>query len=53
MDGQQLAVEGVDMSKELFDAINSVANKDKSVKDWQKDVVSAAQKISEAVKAEK
>lgn len=47
------AVEGVDMSKELFDAINSVANKDKSVKDWQKDVVSAAQKISEAVKAEK
>ena len=51
--GQAPAVEGVDMTKELFDAINSVANGDKSVEDWQKDVVSAAEKISEAVKAQK
>ncbi|SUU95359.1 maltose ABC transporter periplasmic protein [Anaerococcus prevotii] len=51
--GQAPAVEGVDMTKELFDAINSVANGDKSVEDWQKDVVSAAKKISEAVKAQK
>lgn len=51
--GQAPAVEGVDMTKELFDAVNSVANGDKSVEDWQKDVVSAAEKISEAVKAQK
>lgn len=51
--GQAPAVEGVDITKELFDAVNSVANGDKSVEDWQKDVVSAAEKISEAVKAQK
>lgn len=51
--GQAPAVEGVDITKELFDAVNSVANGDKTVEDWQKGVVSAAEKISEAVKAQK
>lgn len=44
------AVEGVDMTKTLFDSINSVANKDKSVEDWHKEVVEAAGKISDAMK---
>lgn len=49
---QAPAVEGVDMKTELFDAVNSVANGDKSVADWQKDVVEAAGKISDAIKAQ-
>ena len=44
------SVEGVDMHKSLFDTINSVANGDKSVEDWHKEVVEAAEKISEAMK---
>lgn len=44
------SVEGVDMTKTLFEAINSVANADKSVEDWQKDVVEAAEKISKEMK---
>lgn len=44
------SVEGVDMTKTLFDSINSVANGDKSVEDWHKEVVDAAGKIQDAMK---
>lgn len=47
------AVEGVDMNKALLDSINSVANGDITKEEWQKRVVDAAMKISEAIKAQK
>lgn len=47
------AVEGVNIQESLFDAINSVANGDKTVKEWQDGVVDAAKKINDAIKEEK
>ncbi|NLW52272.1 MAG: carbohydrate ABC transporter substrate-binding protein [Tissierellia bacterium] len=46
------AVEGVDMSKSLFEAVNSVANGDMTVQEWQAGVVDTATKLSEAIKAQ-
>lgn len=50
---QAPSVEGVSIQNALLETINSVANGDKSVEDWQKDVVDAADKISQAKEAEK
>ena len=46
------AVEGVDMSKSLFEAVNSVANGDMTVEQWQAGVVDTATKLSQAIKAQ-
>lgn len=46
------AVEGVSIADSLFEAVNSVANGDLSVEDWQAGVVDAARKISEAIQAQ-
>ena len=46
-------VEGVDIHKSLFDTINSVANGEKTVKDWQQEVVDSVTKINDAIEAEK
>lgn len=46
------AVEGVSMSSSLYDAINSVANGDISVEEWQKGVVDAASSIFDAIQAQ-
>lgn len=46
------AVEGVSIADSLFEAVNSVANGDLSVEDWQAGVVDAAKKISEAIQAQ-
>lgn len=43
------AVEGVDMASTLYETVNSVANGDKTVEQWQADVVEAASRISEAI----
>lgn len=43
------AVEGVNIQAELLDTINSVANGDKTVEQWQEGVVEAASKISDAI----
>lgn len=43
------AVEGVNMNESLFDAINSVANGEMTVADWQAGVVETAKKLSEAI----
>ncbi|MDO5026380.1 MAG: carbohydrate ABC transporter substrate-binding protein [Tissierellia bacterium] len=45
-------VEGVDMHKALFDTINSVANGEKTVEEWQDEVVEASSRINEAIEAE-
>ena len=45
-------VEGVSMSAALFDAVNSVANGEMTVEQWQAGVVDAATKLSEAIKAQ-
>ena len=46
------AVEGVSMQAALFDAVNSVANGDMTVQEWQDGVVDAATKLSEAINAQ-
>lgn len=46
------AVEGVSMSGALYDSINSVANGDMTVEEWQQSVVDAATRINEAIQAE-
>ncbi|WP_243343140.1 carbohydrate ABC transporter substrate-binding protein [Anaerococcus sp. AGMB09787] len=46
-------VEGVDMHKALFDTINSVATGEKTIEEWQNEVVDAATKIHDAIEAEK
>lgn len=43
-----VTVEGVNMRDTLFSAVDSVVSGDKTVKDWQDSVVSAADKIREA-----
>lgn len=46
-------VEGVDLTSGdgiLFGTVNSIVSKDKTVEQWQKDVVEAAAKIKEAIK---
>lgn len=42
------AVEGVSIQDSLFDTVNSVANGDTSIEQWQEGVVEAAKRISEA-----
>lgn len=46
------AVEGLNLKKLIFDTIDSVANKDKTVDQWYQEVVDGIVKISEAKKAE-
>ena len=46
------AVEGVSIADALFQAVDSVANGDKTVQDWQAGVVDAAQKLADAIKAQ-
>lgn len=46
------AVEGVSIQDKLFESVNSVANGDMTVEQWQEGVVDAAQKISDAIEAE-
>ena len=47
------AVEGVDIKTVFLNSIDSVANGDMSVEDWQASVVDAVQKIHDAIEAEK
>lgn len=46
------AVEGVSIQDELFESVNSVANGDETVEEWQAGVVEAATRISEAINAQ-
>ena len=46
---QAPAVEGVSMATSLYDAVNSVANGDMTVEEWQKGVVEAATALREAL----
>lgn len=46
------SVEGVSIQDSLFEAVNSVANGDLTVEDWQAGVVDAAEKITEAIDAQ-
>ncbi|MDO5027701.1 MAG: carbohydrate ABC transporter substrate-binding protein [Bacillota bacterium] len=46
------AVEGVSIADSLFEAVNSVANGDMTVEEWQAGVVEAATKISQAIEAQ-
>lgn len=50
---QAPAVEGVDIKTVFLNSIDSVANGDLSVKEWQNSVVDAIQKIHDAKEAEK
>lgn len=47
------AVEGVDLKAVFLNSIDSVANGDMTVEEWQNSVVDAIQRISDAVEAEK
>ena len=47
------AVEGVDIKTVFLNSIDSVANGDMSVEEWQASVVDAVQKIHDAIEAEK
>ena len=47
------AVEGVDLKAVFLNSIDSVANGDMAVEEWQNSVVDAIQRISDAVEAEK
>ena len=49
---QAPAVEGVSISEALYDSIDSVANGDLTIEDWQQRVVDAATKLSEAIAKE-
>lgn len=47
------AVEGVDLKAVFLNSIDSVANGDMTVEEWQNSVVDAVQRISDAIEAEK
>lgn len=49
---QAPAVEGVSVTDALYETINSVANGDKTVEEWQADVVKAVKAIEEAKAAQ-
>ena len=47
------AVEGVDLKAIFLESVDSVANGDMTVEEWQDSVVEAIQRISDAIEAEK
>lgn len=47
------SVEGVDLKAVFLNSIDSVANGDMTVEEWQNSVVDAVQRISDAIEAEK